>query len=156
MRLIEAASKAVLARHGLRPPDGRLCATGAEARAAATELAGPVYVKAQIPFGDRATLGLVERADEPEAAGRAAEEQLRRSVDGTRVAAVLVERAVAADVSAYVSVHVDDAAAARVLRVGLGGGAGYRPQDAEVEAVIAPGGLELFQLRGLLGALGLS
>jgi len=156
MRLIESASKALLARYGLGSPEGRLCSTPAEVRAAAAELGGAVYVKAQIPFGDRATLGLVGRADDPEAAAAAGALYLRRSVDGTPVASVLVERAVAPELSIYVSVHVDDAAAARVLRLGRGGGAGYHADEAEIREPVPVGGLELFAVRDLAGRLGLT
>jgi succinyl-CoA synthetase beta subunit len=156
MRLIESVSKEVLASYGLKPPAGRLCATPAEARTAAEELGGAVFVKAQIPFGDRATLGLVGRVEDPEAAAQAAGEYLARTVDGLRVGSVLVEQAAAPDVSAYISVHVDDQAAARVLRIGHGGGAGYHPEDAEIQEPIPVGGLELFQVRNLVGRLGVT
>lgn len=154
MRLIESVSKEVLGSYGLKAPAGRLCATPAEARAAAEELGAPVYVKAQIPFGDRATLGLVSRQEDPEAAARAAGAYLARTVDGLRVGSVLVEQAAEPDVSAYVSVHVDDEAGARVLRMGRGGGAGYHAGDAEVQEPVPVGGLELFKVRTLAGRLG--
>jgi succinyl-CoA synthetase beta subunit len=156
MRLIEAASKSVLATYGLKGPEGRLCSTPQEARAAAEALGGAVYVKAQIPFGDRASLGLVGRVEDAAAAEAAAAEYLRRTVDGMKVGSVLVEQAAPPDVSAYISVHVDDALGARVLRVGSGGGAGYHAEDAQIQEPIPVGGLELFQVRDLLGALGLT
>jgi succinyl-CoA synthetase beta subunit len=156
MRLIESASKGVLARYGLRSPEGRLCTTPDQARAAAQELGGPVYVKAQIPFGDRATLGLVGRVEDPEGAAAATAEYLQRTVDGMKVGSVLVELAVPPELSAYVSVHVDDAAAARVLRIGQGGGAGYHAEDAQIQEPIPRGGLELFEVRHLVGRLGVT
>ena len=156
MRLIESASKNVLARYGLKAPDGRLCTTPEQARAAARELGGPVYVKAQIPFGDRATLGLVGRAEDPEAATAATAQYLERTVDAMKVGSVLVELAVPPELSAYVSVHVDDAAAARVLRIGLGGGAGYHAEDAQIQEPVPRDGLELFQVRHLVGRLGVT
>jgi succinyl-CoA synthetase beta subunit len=156
MRLIESASKDVLASYGLKAPDGRLCTTAEQARAAAQELGGPVYVKAQIPFGDRATLGLVGRVEAPEGAAAATAQYLDRTVDGMKVGSVLVELAVAPQISAYVSVHVDDAAAARVLRIGLGGGAGYHAEDAQIQEPVPRGGLELFEVRNLVGHLGVT
>jgi succinyl-CoA synthetase beta subunit len=156
MRLIESASKDVLARYGLKSPDGRLCTTPEQASAAAQELGGPVYVKAQIPFGDRATLGLVGRVEDPEGAAGATAQYLDRTVDGMRVGSVLVELAVPPELSAYVSVHVDDAAAARILRIGMGGGAGYHAEDAQIQEPVPRGGLELFQVRNLVGRLGVT
>lgn len=156
MRLIETTSKELLRRCGLGSPDGRACTTAAQAADAAEAIGGPVYVKAQIPFGDRAKLGLVERAERPAEAREQAARILARAVDGVPVAAVLVEAAVEPLQSAYASVHVDDEAGARVLRLGLGGGAGYRPQEAPVKAIVPVGGLESFELRRLVGELGLT
>ncbi len=154
MRLVESASKQILARYGLQAPSGRVCETAAEAVAAAEELGLPVYVKAQIPFGDRATLGLVARAEDPAEVERLANAQIGQVVDGLPVATVLVEAAADPLGSAYLSVHVDDEAGARVLRIGLGGGAGYRPDEAEVQVPVPSRGLETFEVRNLLGAAG--
>ena len=155
MRLIETTSKAVLATYGLEAPARRLCGTGAEARAAAAEIGGEVYVKAQIPFGDRASLGLVTRAQGPEAAEAEARRQLGQAVDGIPVQAVLVEASVDPEASVYASVHVDGEAAARVLRIGLGGGGGYDPRQAEVQVPVPLAGIEAYEVRRLLGAAGL-
>jgi succinyl-CoA synthetase beta subunit len=154
MRLVESASKQILARYGLQAPSGRVCETAAEAVAAAEELGLPVYVKAQIPFGDRATLGLVARAEDPAEVERLANAQIGQVVDGLPVTTVLVEAAADPLGSAYLSVHVDDEAGARVLRIGLGGGAGYRPDEAEVQVPVPSRGLETFEVRNLLGAAG--
>ena len=156
MRLIEASSKAVLARHGLQSPPGRLCESPAQARAAAAETGCPVYVKAQIPFGDRAAFGLVTRADDPDDAAEAARSMLGRAVEGATVTSVLVEAAVTPELSVYISAHVDDATRERTLRIGIGGGAGYRPDDAQVRAPIPLRGLETFEVRNLVGETGLS
>lgn len=155
MRLTESVSKDVLARYGLQSPPGRLCATAEEARAAAEELGGPVYVKAQIPFGDRASLGLVVRADDAEAAGAQAGSLLGRTVEGLTVGSVLVESGVESSLSAYISAHVDDEAGARVLRIGVGGGAGYDPGDAQIQEPLPISGLETYEVRRLVGETGL-
>jgi succinyl-CoA synthetase beta subunit len=154
MRLIESASKAVLARYGLQPPPGQLCASAEEARAAAAALDGPVYVKAQIPFGDRASLGLVGRAETADDAAAAAGEYLTRTVDGLQVTSVLVEAALDPLDSVYLSLHVSDQAAARVLMIGRGGGAGYHADAAEIQVPVPLGGLETFDVRDLVGRLG--
>lgn len=156
MRLIEATSKEILARYGLRAPAGGECATVEETRTAAAEIGGAVYVKAQIPFGDRATLGLVVRADDPAAAAAAAQELLGQVVEGLAVSSVLVEAAVVPEQSVYVSVHVDDAAGARILRVGLGGGGGYDPRTADIQVRVPNAGLETYEVRNLLGGAGLT
>lgn len=156
MRLIEASSKQLLARYGLTAPAGRLCETAEAARQAAEEIGCPVYVKAQIPYGDRASLGLVTRADDPEQTAARVRDLLGRSVEGMTVSSVLVEAAVAPEQSIYISAHVDGEAGARILRIGLGGGGGYDPAQAEIQATIPPAGLEVFQIRTLISQAGLA
>lgn len=156
MRLLETTSKQLLERYGLKSPPARLCTMAEEAREAANELGCPVYVKAQIPFGDRATLGLVVRADEAESAAEHTGSLVGRVVESVAVASVLVESAVEATLSAYISVHVDDEAGARVLRVGIGGGAGYNPEDAQVQVPVPVRGLEMFEVRKLVGTAGIT
>jgi succinyl-CoA synthetase beta subunit len=156
MRLIEASSKALLARYGLKAPEGRLCASPEEGRAAATEVGCPVYVKAQIPYGDRASLGLVAKADDPDQAAVQVGELLGRAVEGMTVNSVLIEAAIEPRSSVYISAHVDGEAAARILRIGVGGGAGYDPRKAEVNVPIPGRGLERFEIRKLVGSAGLS
>ena len=156
MRLVETTSKDVLLRYGLRSPERRLCSTAEEASVAAGELGCPVYVKAQIPFGDRATLGLVKRVDDAATAGAEAARILSQAVDGIPVDSVLVEKSVEPRSSAYLSVHVDGESAARVLRIGLGGGAGYDPTRAEVQVPVPLAGLETYEIRRLLGQAGVT
>lgn len=156
MRLLETTSKQLLERYGLKSPPARLCTTAEEAHEAANELGCPVYVKAQIPFGDRATLGLVVRADDAESAAEHTGSLVGRVVESVAVASVLVESAVESTLSAYISVHVDDEAGARVLRVGIGGGAGYNPEDAQVQVPVPVRGLEMFEVRKLVGTAGIT
>ena len=154
MRLVESVAKQVLSRHGLKAPRGIECRTAAEARAAADELGGEVFVKAQVAFGDRAGAGLVRRAAGAVEAETAARQMLGSEIEASLVESVLVEAAIEAVESFYVSVHVDDEERARVLRVGSGGGAGYDRDEAEVQVVVPRHGLELFDIRNLVGRLG--
>jgi succinyl-CoA synthetase beta subunit len=156
MRLIESAGKRLLARHGLSSPEGRVCRSPDEARTCAAGLGGTVYVKAQVAFGDRAGLGLIVRVEDAATAAQAARDLLDRSIDGIKVGSVLVERAETPELSAYVSVHLDDAAGARVLRIGSDGGGGYDAADAEIQQTVPAGGLELFEVRRLVGRLGVA
>jgi len=156
LRLIEASSKELLARYGLASPAGRLCQSAEDARAAADEIGCPVFVKAQIPYGDRASLGLVGRVDDPDAAVALARGLIGRAVEGITVSSVLVEAAVEPVRSLYLSVHVDGEVGARVLSVGLGGGAGYRPDSAEIRVQVPGRGFETYEIRRLLGEVGLA
>jgi succinyl-CoA synthetase beta subunit len=155
MRLIEASSKALLARYGLKAPEGTLCSSADEAGVAAAAIGCPVYVKAQVPYGDRASLGLIDRVADPAAAAAKAGELIGRAVEGMTVGSVLVEAAVEPEHSAYISAHVDGAAGARILRIGLGGGAAYRPDTAEIQVPIPGAGLETYEVRKLIRSAGL-
>jgi succinyl-CoA synthetase beta subunit len=156
VRLIEASSKQLLAQYGVKAPEGRLCTSIDEAEQAAREIGCPVYVKAQIPYGDRASLGLVVKVDTPADAAAQAGELLGRAIEGITVGSLLVEAAVEPERSIYVSAHVDGDSGARLLRVGLDGGAGYDPRQAELQIPIPLRGLETFEIRNALRSAGLA
>jgi succinyl-CoA synthetase beta subunit len=155
MRLAEVTAKQILAGYGIALPAGRECRSVEEVRAAAAELGPRVFVKAQVPVGDREASGLVQLADDADAAAAIAAEMLGTGEGETRVESVLTESAVDPDLSLYVSIHVDDEQRARVLYVGKGGGQGYDRESADVRAALPIGGLELYRARTLIGALGL-
>ena len=155
MRLAEVTAKEILARYGVQLPAGRECRTADEARAAAAEFGPEVFVKAQLPVGDRAASGLVRRAADVETAAAIATELLAMTVDGTPVESVLIESAVDPGLGLYVSVHVDDEARARMLYIGKGGGQGYDRESADVRSPLPIRGLEMFNARKLVGELGL-
>ena len=150
MRLTEVASKTLLGEFGVRAPQGAVATTAEQAAAAAAEIGGPVFVKAQIAIGDRARHGLIKQAATPEAAATAAGAMLGRQVDETVIEAVLVEGLVDPAQAVYIGVHVDDKSARRVLCVGLNAGTGYDPSTAEIELPLEARAPELFELRGAL------
>jgi succinyl-CoA synthetase beta subunit len=92
LRFYEYESKALLARHGVPLPKGsKLVKSGAEARAAAAAIAGPVVLKSQVLTGGRMKAGGVLFADDPDAAATAAEKILRLEINGHKARGVLVE-----------------------------------------------------------------
>jgi succinyl-CoA synthetase beta subunit len=90
MRVLEDDAKVILARHGVRVPQGRVCSDPESAFLAAAEL-GPVAVKALVAQGGRGKLGLVKLAKTPEAARDAASDILGRDASGEAVDQLLVE-----------------------------------------------------------------
>jgi len=92
VRFYEYESKALLARHGVALPKGsRLAKSGADARAIAEAIAGPVVLKSQVLTGGRMKAGGVLFADTPAAAAAAAEKILALEINGHRARGVLVE-----------------------------------------------------------------
>jgi succinyl-CoA synthetase beta subunit len=143
MNLLEWQAKGVLAEAGLRVPRGRLARTAEDALVIATEIGGPVMVKAQVPSGGRGRAGGVRKALDPAEAGNAAEARLDHTLLGHRVHSVLVEEALEAEHELYLAVSVDYAAGRPVLLVSRNGG-------VDVEE-LAPANLEPVEIDPLLG-----
>lgn len=136
MNLTEFAAKTlVLKPAGVAVPQGRLCASPAEARRAFAEI-GPCVVKAQVPAGKRGKAGGILPADSAEAAGAAAETILAMSIGGHKVEHVLVEGR--ADISRefYLAVVPDAAARCPAIMFSTAGGV-----DVEEIAADRPGSL---------------
>src|SRR5499426_490193 len=92
MRFYEYESKQLLARHGVALPKGsKLAKSGAEARAIAEAIGGPVVLKSQVLTGGRMKAGGVLFADTPAAAATACEKILALEINGHRARGVLVE-----------------------------------------------------------------
>jgi succinyl-CoA synthetase beta subunit len=94
MRFYEFEAKALFARHGIPLLEGRIAKTAAEARAAASEIAGPVVLKSQVLTGGRMKAGGVKFADDPAAAEQAAAAILQLEIKGQKPRGVLVEQRV--------------------------------------------------------------
>jgi succinyl-CoA synthetase beta subunit len=96
----------VLTPAGIHVPRGVLCASPAEARAAAEAL-GPCVVKAQVAAGKRGKAGGIRRAATPEEAERAAAAILGLSIGDHRVERLLVEEQAPVARELYASVLHD-------------------------------------------------
>jgi succinyl-CoA synthetase beta subunit len=90
MNFEEHAGKFLLDRAGIRIPKGYVTASASEVQRLAREI-GPCVIKAQVPTGKRGKAGGIRRADDPEAARRAAEAIIGMTIDGHEVARVMVE-----------------------------------------------------------------
>lgn len=108
-KLHEHQGKAILARHGIPVPAGRLAGSPAEARAAAEALGGPVVVKGQAWTTGRAALGAIRFAGTPAEAEIAAAAILGMRIGSFVVEKVLVEERLAVERELYAGVIVDDA-----------------------------------------------
>ena len=95
MRLLEHESKARLAGAGVRVPRGAVAGTPEQARSAALDLGGEVFVKALVPVNRRSKSNGVMGPIGPERAERAAHELLASRILGHRCRSVYVEEAVA-------------------------------------------------------------
>lgn len=155
-RLQEHDAKRLLAGYGVPSPPGRHCATEADVAAALEVLALPVYLKAQIPIGDRKTVDAIRRAASADEALVAARELLSGTFGGHRPDGVLCEEEVVASRELYLSVAISERHRARRLSVGLAGGRGFDAATADGELVIDPlvGDAPPYAIRRMLAGLG--
>ena len=90
MKIHEYQAKDILARHGIPVQPGRVAYTPQEAEAIASELGGPVVIKAQVYVGGRGKAGGIQFGDTPEQAHTAASRVLGMDIKGLKVEKVLV------------------------------------------------------------------
>ena len=129
MRLHEFQAKTLLTGHGFKVPEGRVALTPEGASAIARELGGEGFaVKAQIRSGERGKAGAVRIVRTPDEVAATARLLLGHTFvtnqtgpDGATAHSVLVERAVTAPRSLYLSFFIDPARAETVLLAGAEG-----------------------------------
>src|SRR2546430_337711 len=107
MDLYEYQGKELFRRYGIPVSEGRLATSPPEARAAASELGGPVVVKAQVLTGGRGKAGGVKLAEGPDDAEQKARNILGLDILGHVVRKVLIERASDIAKEYYLSITFD-------------------------------------------------
>ena len=107
MDLYEYQGKELFKRFGIPVSEGRLALSPAEARGAATDLGGPVVVKAQVLTGGRGKAGGIKLAATPDEAEARAREILGLDIRGHVVRKLWVERASEIAKEYYLSLAFD-------------------------------------------------
>src|SRR3970040_2636422 len=107
MRFYEFEAKKLLAKQGMRLPQGGTAETPEEAARLAAEGGGRVVLKSQVLTGGRMKAGGVKFADTPEEAKAAAEAILSLEIRGQRPRCVLVEAKAAVAKEYYAAVTYD-------------------------------------------------
>ena len=107
MDLLEYQGKQLLARHGVRVPQGRPADTAKAAVEAADEIGYPCVIKAQVPAGKRGKAGGIKIANDRDEALKHAEAILGMDIRGYTVYEVWIERASKIDSEHYASVILD-------------------------------------------------
>jgi succinyl-CoA synthetase beta subunit len=105
--LYEYQGKELFERFGIPVSEGRLALSPAEARGAATDLGGPVVVKAQVLTGGRGKAGGIKLAASPGEAEARAREILGLDIRGHVVRKLWVERASEIAKEYYLSLAFD-------------------------------------------------
>jgi succinyl-CoA synthetase beta subunit len=105
--LYEYQGKELFRRFGLPVSEGRLATSPEEAREAASELGGPVVVKAQVLTGGRGKAGGIKLAEDPADAHAKAREILGLDIRGHVVRKLWIEKASDIAKEYYLSVTFD-------------------------------------------------
>jgi succinyl-CoA synthetase beta subunit len=147
--LLEYQGKQLLARHGVRVPQGRPADTAKAAVEAADEIGYPCVIKAQVPAGKRGKAGGIKIANDRDEALKHAEAILGMDIRGYTVYEVWIERASKIDSEHYASVILDRSEKKLLAMLSRMGG-----MDVEEMAEKDPSGLIRHHLepdRGLTG-----
>ena len=167
MKIHEYQAKAILRRHGVPVPRGRVAFSAEEAKAAAEELGGRVIVKAQIHAGGRGKGGGVTIADNAAEAGEIAGRMIGMTLvthqtgpKGRLVKRVLIEETLPIDRELYLGVVLDRNIQKPVLMASSAGGVEIEEVAAQTPQLILketmhPGiGLSGYQARRLAFGMG--
>ena len=129
MKIHEYQAKQIFAKYGVPVPKGSVASTPAEAKKIATELGGPVVIKAQVYAGGRGKAGGVKIAQNPDEAEKIAGQIIgmrlvthQTSADGVPVHKVLVEEAMGIAKELYLSIVIDSARRMPVIMASEAGG----------------------------------
>jgi succinyl-CoA synthetase beta subunit len=107
MRFFEYESRAIVQKAGIPVAKHGFATTAAQARRIAEQISGPVVVKSQVLTGGRMKAGGVQFADDPEQAGRYAEQILKLEINGQMPRGVLVDSKASVDREYYAGVVWD-------------------------------------------------
>ena len=146
MDLYEYQARQLFADHGVPVTAGEVCATPAEARAAAERNGGTVVVKAQVKTGGRGKAGGVKLAATPEEAEQRARDILGMDIKGHTVHRVLVVAATDIAEEYYVSFLLDRAQRSYLAMASVAGGV-----DIEEVAATRPEALARIRVDALTG-----
>jgi len=107
LKLYEYEAKDILKKNGIQTPEGFLAVNSQQAMEAATKIAKPVAIKAQVLLSGRGKAGVILFASSMIEAEKAAERLLHIKIKGTTVKMILVEEKIPIKKELYFGVTVD-------------------------------------------------
>jgi succinyl-CoA synthetase beta subunit len=122
LKLQEYQAKDILREYGVPVPQGTVCHTPDEVRAAAEAMGGAVVIKAQVLVGGRGKAGGVKVGKSPDEAAELASHILGMDIKGLTVQEVLVEPALDIVNEIYVGIVTDRRARRNAVIVSAAGG----------------------------------
>jgi succinyl-CoA synthetase beta subunit len=155
-RLHEHQGKALLKQFKIPVPRGGPARTAQEAELIASEIEGPVVVKAQIWSTGRAALGGIAFSENPEEAAGIAAKFLQSGVADFRMESVLIEEKIEIDREFFVSLIIDDQSQAPMVVFSSVGGTGIEqiaqahPDAVQSHPIDIRTGLQDFEARNIV------
>lgn len=122
MNIHEYQAKEVFARYGIPVPPGRVAKSPSEAMRIASELGGPVVVKAQVHVGGRGKAGGIKFGSTPSETEKVASQVLGMKIKGLTVEKVLVTTSIDVATESYLGIVVDRRAKRPVFMASPAGG----------------------------------
>ncbi len=122
MKLLEYASKEVLAKYGIPTKKNKLCKNIEEVKNIINEFNFPLVIKAQVPVGGRGKAGGIKVANDKEEAIKIASQILNMEIKGIPVKKVLVEEAAKIETELYLGIVLDRGAKKNVIMASREGG----------------------------------
>jgi len=107
MRLYEYEAKEVFQKYGLAIPRGQIVGSAEEARRFASQIEGPVVIKAQVLTKKRGKAGAIRFASNPEGAFFESKSMLGMMVNHEKVSTLLVEEKIEVDKELYAAMTID-------------------------------------------------
>lgn len=136
MNLLEHQGKFLLARAGLRVPEGTVVSTAEGAAEAASAIGCPVVCKAQVPTGKRGKAGAVQLVRTAEEASAFAERLLGSQVGGFEVVELIVEEAADIDREFYAAVLDDPSSKGPLVLFSTEGGMDIEEVNAKTPELV--------------------
>jgi succinyl-CoA synthetase beta subunit/citryl-CoA synthetase large subunit len=157
MRLLEHQSKKLLSTFGLKFSPAHVVTSPGDAERVTSELAAPVLVKAQVPFGGRGKAGAIVEANTPQQAKDAAARILGLELRGNPVRTASIEPKLSVAREFFVGISWDTAAKLPVAILGNSGGVDVESAspDSVARSTFDPfTGFRAYQARELARRLG--
>jgi len=161
-RLHEYQGKEILRKFKIPVPEGKICSTPEEVKAAAKEIRAPVVLKAQVWTTGRAGIGGIKFADSPEEAEKLSTEIFGLKVKNFKVENILIEKKLSITQEFYTGIIIDDNLKSPVIIFSSKGGTGIEELAKEHPDKVAKfpidiiEGLKDYEARNLIRKTGIT
>jgi len=161
-RIHEYQGKQLLAKEGIKIPEGEVASDPGEVKKIASTIGGEVVIKAQAWTTGRFSKGLIQFAATADEAEKKSKELFGKEVSNFIIDKVLVEKKIQIETEYFASLIISDSEAAPVLIFSAIGGTGVEeivkehPDKVAFHTIDVVNGFKDYQARNLLRKVGIS